>query len=94
MKNESDKNVYSEMQQFADLTKTLISRGNMEKAKNCIMTAEEMFIKGTEKIKNAVVNVYVFSVTSFMETHHCNIKDLLPEDLRIEYCKQVNAQCT
>lgn len=91
MKNNSNKNVYQEMQRFADVTKALIMQGNIGRAKRCLKTAEEIFNRGTAEIKNAVANVYVFSVTSFMEIHHCSIKNLFPESLKAEYKKQISS---
>lgn len=79
------------MQRFAEVTKTLIARGNIGRAKRCLNTAEVMFTKGTSEIKNAVTNVYVYSVSTFLELHKCNIRDLFPESLKSEYKKQVLA---
>lgn len=89
MKNKSNQNIYSQMQRFADITKTLIMTGNIQRAKRCLKKAEDIFNTGTSEIKNAVVNVYVFSVSTFMEVHHCNIRNFLPEALQIEYLKQI-----
>lgn len=91
MKNKSNQYINSQMQRFADVTKTLIMTGNIARAKRCLEKAEDIFNNGTSEIKNAMTNVYVFSVSTFMEPHHCNIRDLFPESLRSEYRKQVNA---
>lgn len=91
MKNKTNTNIYAQMQRFADVTKTLIMTGNILRAKRCLERAEDIFNKGTDEIKNAVTNVYVFSVSSFMEMHHCNIRNLFPESLQLEYRKQINA---
>ena len=90
----SDRNIYQQMQRFAEVTKTLIIQGNIGRAKKCLKIAEGIFNNGTAEIKNAVSNVYVFSVTSFMEIHHCNIRNLFPESLQSEYRKQVNTSGT
>ena len=87
MKNKTNKNIYSQMQRFADITKTLIMTGNIYRAKRCLEKAEDIFNKGTDEIKNAVTNVYVFSVSSFMELHKCSIRDLFPITLKAEYRK-------
>jgi hypothetical protein len=83
--------IYNNMQRFADLTKLLISTGNISRAKKCIDYAEKLFTSGNNEIKNAISNVYVFSITSFMELHNCSVKNLLPGSLKSEYSKQVNA---
>ena len=79
------------MQRFADVTKTLIIQGNIERAKRCLNKAEELFMKGPSEIKNAVANVFVYSVSSFMELHKCNIRNLFPESLKLEYNKQIQS---
>lgn len=90
MKNSINKTAYSQMQRFANITKTFIIQGNIGRAKRCLQTAEEIFNLGTAEIKNAVANVYVYSISSFMEIHYCNIKNLFPESLKAEYQKQIN----
>lgn len=85
------KNIYNQAQRLADVTKKLIMSGNIKRAKTCILKAENLFNTGTADIKNAISNVYLFSISSFMELHHCNIKNLLPMSLQNEYYKQVNA---
>lgn len=84
------KNPYLQMQRFAEVTKQFIITGNIQRAKKCLLIAESIFTKGNTEIKNVVANVYVFSVTSFMELHHCSIRNLLPESLKSEYNKQIN----
>ncbi len=83
------KNIYKQAQRFAEITKQLIISGHILKAKQNIKKAEDIFMNGSSEIRNAISNVYVYSVTSFMELHHCNIKDFLPSTLQKEYYKQV-----
>jgi len=91
MKGKTKPSIYNQAQRFANLTKTLIMKGKIQRAKRCLQKAEFMFNNGTSEIKNAISNVYLFSISSFMEMHHCNIKGLLPSSLQAEYYKQVNA---
>jgi hypothetical protein len=91
MKNIPDQTIYKRVQHFANFTKTLIINGDIRNAKRCLLAAEKMFNRGNDRIKNAISNVYVFSLSSFMEMHHCNIKDLFPKTLVNEYRKQVTA---
>ena len=79
------------MQRFADVTKTLIMHGNIARAKKCLSVAENLLETGSNEMKNAVSNVFVYSVSSFMELHKCNIKNLFPDSLNMEYRKHVNA---
>lgn len=91
MKTQSKPNIYKQAQHFADVTKILLSNGNISRAKKCLQIAEEIFVNGTSEVKNAISNIYLYSVSSFLEIHHCNIKGLLPINLKNEYYKQVNA---
>lgn len=84
-------NMYRDCQRFADLTKTFIIQGNIRRARKCLAIAEDIFLKGNREIKNIISNVYVFSVSSFMEMHHCNIKQLFPDTLKAEYKQQTAA---
>ncbi len=89
MKNKPKQSIYSQMQRFANVTQTLILQGNLKRAKKCLQVAENTFNKGNTEIKNAITNVYLFSVSTFMEIHHYSIKTLLPNSLQNEYYKQV-----
>lgn len=91
MKAKSKTNIYKQAQRFANLTKVLIQFGHIKLAKRCLLEAEQIFVNGTSEVKHVISNIYVFSISSFLELHHCNIKDLLPPNLRSEYYKQVNA---
>lgn len=78
------------MQRFANVTKTCIIKGNITRAKKCLSIAENIWQHGNATEKLAVANVFVFSLTSFMEVHHCNIKQLFPLELFDEYYNQIN----
>lgn len=91
MKNRAKRNTYSQMQRFAEITKQLIIMGNIGRAKQCMSIAENIFKKGNSEVKNAITNVYIFSVSTFMELHKCNIRNLFPEFLKSEYQKQIRA---
>ncbi|HRI33202.1 MAG TPA: hypothetical protein PLD02_05580 [Saprospiraceae bacterium] len=89
MKSKNIPNVYKQAQRFANLTKELIVSGNNRITKNCLHKAEYLFVIGTNEMKNAIVNVYVFSVTNFMELHHTNIPHFLQKTLNSEYQKLI-----
>lgn len=91
MKVNENSNIYKQAERFANVTKALIQSGNIHRAKRCLRKAESLFSTGTSQIKNVITNVYLFSVSGFMETHHCDIKGLFPKNLKKEYYKQVNA---
>lgn len=87
----STPSIYKQAQHFADVTKLFLAFGNIHRAKKCLQRAEEIFVNGTAEVKNAISNVYLYSVSTYLELHRCNIKELLPNNLRNEYYKQVNA---
>ncbi len=91
MKVQKKPNIYKQAHRFADVTKTLIMKGKMVRVKKCLQMAEEMFNKGSYETRNLISNVYLYSVSSFMEMHHCRIKGLLPNALLNEYKHQINA---
>jgi hypothetical protein len=90
MKRQRPRTIYQQMERFADITQTYIIQGNLTRAKKCLGIAENIFLKGNREIKTAITNVYVYSVSSFMELHHCSIRNLFPQYLQNEYYKQVN----
>lgn len=90
MKNQA-KSACAKAVQFAEITKTLIRKGNILRVKKCLSVAEQLLITGNTETKNVISNIYVFSVSTFMEMHNCSIANLFPQSLRKEYISQVNA---
>ncbi|AIG30448.1 hypothetical protein IA01_08220 [Flavobacterium psychrophilum] len=82
--------VYKQAERFAEITKKAIITGNITRAKKCLDLAERLFATGSQETKNAISNVYIFSVSSFMELRHCSISNLFPKLLKAEYIKQIN----
>ena len=80
MKNKAA-TIYKQTERFAEITKTLIITGNISRAKKCLSIAEQLFENGSAETKNAISNIFVFSVSCFMEMHHCNIRNLFPKSL-------------
>ncbi len=83
--------VYNRAERFANITRTAIISGNIVRAKKCLALAERLLATGSNETKLAISNVYVFSVSTFMELRHCNISNLFPKTLKAEYLKQINA---
>lgn len=83
--------IYKQAERFAEITKTAIITGNIVRAKKCLDLAEQLFEIGSSETKNAISNVYIFSISSFMELKHCSISNLFPKSLKAEYIKQINA---
>lgn len=90
MKTKKILNIYKQAQRFADITKALIVAGKVQRAKHCLQKAENLFNSGTQEVKNVISNVYLYSVSLFMEVNHFNMRELLPNNLQKEYFKQVN----
>ena len=82
---------YHQAERFAEITKAAILSGNIVRAKKCLALAERLLITGSSETKNAITNVYVFSVSTFMELRHCSISNLFPKSLKAEYIKQINS---
>ncbi len=91
MKPKPAPNIYKQAQRFADVTNALLLRGNINRASRCFLKAEEIFNLGTSEIKNAISNVYVYSVSSYLEINKYSIKDMFPQSLQKEYFKQINS---
>lgn len=90
MKNQA-KTACAKAVQFAEITKNLIRKGNILRVKECLNVAEQLLVNGNAETKNVISNIYVFSVSTFMEMHNCSIANLFPQSLRKEYISQVNA---
>jgi hypothetical protein len=90
MKNQVS-SVYKQAERFAEITKKAISIGNIIRAKKCLTLAEKLFETGSQETRNAISNVYVYSVSSFMELKHCSISNLFPKSLKAEFVRQINS---
>ncbi len=90
MKNKIN-TIYKQAERFAEITNKAIISGNISRAKKLLAVAEHLLETGSNETKNVISNVYVYSVTSFMELRHCSISNLFPKALRAEYIKQINA---
>ncbi|NMH28772.1 DUF7674 family protein [Flavobacterium silvaticum] len=76
---------------LAEITKTCLRTGNIVRARKCLLAAEELLKNGSLETKVAITNVYVFSVSGFMELRNCRISGLFPPLLHAEYISQINA---
>lgn len=83
--------IYRQAERFAEITKTAIITGNINRARKCLALAERLLVNGNNETRIAITNVYVFSVSSFMELRHCSISNLFPNSLKAEYIRQINS---
>lgn len=79
------------MSRLAELTKQYVIKENFKRVNDCLDIAEHQLRTGTNEMKNAVVNGFLFSFTCFMEMHRTAFNIPLPELLEKEYVKQVNS---
>lgn len=89
MKNQVN-TIYKQAERLAEITKKFIISGNINRAKKCLVIADQLLLNGSNETKNAISNIYVFSVSTFMELRHCSISNLFPQHLKLEYNKQIN----
>lgn len=85
-------NIYKAMQCFVDFTKELVTNGNPDGVKSCFNLAERMLKEGNNAVKNAVENVYVFSVSTALFLCTPISKELTAMfngSLKNEYTRQV-----
>ncbi|MEW5675476.1 hypothetical protein ABGT15_04115 [Flavobacterium enshiense] len=78
------------MERFAEVTINSLKLGKMVRAKRCLELANDVFQKGNSEVKNAISNVYLYSVSHYLELNHFAMKQLLPIELHKEYVKQIN----
>ncbi len=90
MKNKMN-TVYKQAERLAEITQAFIISGNINRAKKCLAVADKLLQNGSKETKNAISNVYVFSVSTFMELRRCSISNLFPQHLKLEYNKQINS---
>ncbi len=52
---------------FYNYTKQCAESGNIKKLKSCFVLASKLFRKGNDAVRSALVNVYMFSISSLIE---------------------------
>ncbi|WP_317897723.1 DUF7674 family protein [Aurantibacillus circumpalustris] len=90
----SRQNIYSAIKCFAEFTKQLIKKGNLSEVKHCFNVAEKMLLEGNKTVKNAIENVYIFSMSSvlgFTSPMSYKIKGIMNKGLLNEYNRQAYA---
>lgn len=85
------KTVTAKAVQFAEVTKGFIRIGDTAKAKKCLDMAELLFTTGSTETQNAIANIYINSVSTFMELRSNTVSLLFPPRLRVEYIAQINS---
>ncbi len=83
--------IYKQTERFAAITQKLLAQGNMPRVKKCLAYAERLFKNGNNETRIVICNIYVHSLSIFMESRGCRIANLFPRALNNEYLKQINA---
>ena len=94
MKKNKQKSIYKRMQKFADLTNIMIAEKNIARVKKAFAIAEDFLRTGNNELKNAVLNVYLYSISSTLEFQGEEGRQLLdhfPTLLRQAYHRQTIA---
>jgi hypothetical protein len=93
MKTPYFKSIYVAMQQLADITKKCILTRNFQRVEKCLSIADRLMRTGNTRIKDAVANVFVYSVTLRLETlgreERERVFRLFPASLKAEYVHQI-----
>lgn len=76
---------------LAEITNDCLRQKRLSRINKCFAIAEKHLTEGNTAVKNAISNIFLFSVSTFVEIHHqYKVKQLLPENLLTEYKKQIN----
>ncbi len=82
--------LYRSIQGFADSSLKLCEEEKFEKLKQFLKVALKLFKEGNATVRNAIVNVYLFTLSRYMDEQPVGkkrIEPFLPHELRIEYGK-------
>ena len=87
-------NIYATVGCFVDFTRKLIKKGNIKSVKHCFSVAETMLDDGNNIVKNAIENVYVYSLGSVVDLSSSTanyLKKLFNGSLKKGYYRQIFA---
>ncbi len=80
------------IQRFAQATLTLCEQKNFKKADRYLNVALKFFKEGNDTVRNGIVNVFLYTVSIFLDTHPVQkkwIEAYLPNELQKEYVRQL-----
>jgi hypothetical protein len=87
-------NIYKTIDCFVDFTRNLINAGKLRSVKGCFKLAERMLDDGNNTVKNAIENVYVYSLGIVIDLSvptANKLKKIFNGSLKKEYYRQVSA---
>jgi hypothetical protein len=80
--------IYQNVKLLADITCKFIDQHNFLRVGRCFRIAERLFQEGSQTTKNAIDNIFVFSVTS-KPNGMMGLEAMMPLHLRQEYHRQI-----
>lgn len=78
---------------LADFTDRSIMEHNYGVVKRCLCIADKLFERGNNVVKNAVLNVFVFSLTKMLQccsSDQLLLQSMMPLGLYSQYINQVH----
>ena len=87
------KTEYQEIGKLEQRTIRAIYKGKKERVVRIYIKVEEMFSKGSENTRSIISNAYILPLSQLLELNYSWGKqylELLPKQLKIEYCRQIN----
>jgi hypothetical protein len=88
MKSLPRKDIKEQMLRLADITQMFIAQGDLKRAMQYMEKVGEMLKTEDKGIRDAV-DLYLSSVSQFIESNKQRVSDLLPESLMPAYEQQV-----
>jgi hypothetical protein len=84
------KQLYKSIQTFADVSLKLCEEEKYPRLERLLSLALKLFKEGNQTVKNAIVNVYLYTLCRSMDKNAAArkwIEPFLPAELRIEYSR-------
>ncbi len=85
-----------EIEALANETLSAIFEGRQSKVKKLFSKAEILFTKGSEYSRNLIANKFIFPISQLLEMNYSwgrEYLNLFPQQLKAEYCRQINTSC-
>ncbi|UYQ92685.1 hypothetical protein MKQ68_21640 [Chitinophaga horti] len=73
---------------FMEYTSTLVQKGQLQEAGRCFRIAGVLYRNGSNLLKNAIENVYIYGLSPLVDTHQQKLNELLPlplQQVRIQH---------
>ncbi len=87
------KTQYQEIGNLEKRTIKAMYKGKKERVLRIYEKVEEMFCKGSENVRSIIIVAYLLPLSQLLEMNFSwgrSYLDLLPPQLKVEYCRQIN----